>query len=132
MVPLREELNNLSKYITIQEYRTRNNVVDIQIDETANDIIIPPLLLITLVENAFKHGIYSDNNNPILIRVTVDKKKLNFIVKNKINPNRIQNSTAIGLSSMKRILELTYGPNYELTIEDNNEYYKTSLILNTL
>lgn len=129
MVPLADELKQLKKYIAIQEYRNGRPAVNLEINEGVKVLMIPPLLLITLVENAFKHGIYTDPFNPINIQVTNNDEQLFFQVKNKINPNRAENSTSMGLTSTKRILELTYGDNQVLTMIEHEGFYIASLTI---
>lgn len=132
LVSLNSELDHLKKYISLQEYRNRNPVVHFTTQGNTENFMIPPLLLITLVENAFKHGYYTDPKFPIAIELTVSEIMLSFSVTNKINPNRIINSTTIGLPSLKRILELTYGNRHELKIEEINEQYNVILIIKNI
>ncbi len=129
LVSLETELTHLRKYIALQEYRNRNPTVSFIIEGSVENFKIPPLLLITFVENAFKHGVYTDPLYPILIQMKVDESTMYFSVKNKINMNRPQNSTSIGLSSMRRILEITYGDKHNLVIKEENGFYDVFLII---
>lgn len=129
MVLLETELTHLRKYIALQEYRNRNPAVSLIIDGSIENFKIPPLLLITFVENAFKHGVYTDPSCPILIQIKGDESEMYFSVRNKINTNRIQNSTSIGLLSMKRILEITYGDKHTLVIRNEKGYYDVFLTI---
>lgn len=137
--PLREEginltveLDHLKKYIELQKFRTQKIYVVLDVDGIDEHTTVPPLMLITFVENAFKHGIYNDVLHPVTITIKKTQGVLFFHCENKINRNRKANSLAIGLSSMKRILELVYGTNQKLIIDEKNNVFAVSLTIKLL
>ena len=80
---------------------------------------LPPLLLIPLVENAFKHGVSETRSDPFVdIHLSVNKRRLLFIVKNSTEDlqekGRLKEN--IGLSNLRRQLELLY-TDYNLSVQ---------------
>lgn len=117
-VPLSEEIERLKQYIQLHKMRYGSSLevnfhADLGLDER---ITIPPFILITLVENAFKHGVFSKNSAPLTINTTYKENKLEFKVSNMINTAtpKIQ-STGMGLHNVSERLRLAYGNAYTLT-----------------
>src|SRR6266542_1640389 len=94
---------------------------------------IAPLLLVVLIENAFKFvSNFSEKENKIIIKTFTKKKVLHgsFINTKEVLQNVINtNSSGIGLANLKRRLELLYTNKYELTTNIENDFYETNLIL---
>jgi len=88
---------------------------------------IPPLLLVPLVENAFKHGINKHLGSPqIDIKLVVKKNEINFSVYNSKWNDRSQsgNSNGIGLKNIQRQLSLIYPNKHSMNInEQENSYF---------
>ncbi|RZP05804.1 MAG: GHKL domain-containing protein [Flavobacteriales bacterium] len=126
---LETEISHIKDYIEIEKLRYDENLkVSFNISGTTKNTMIKPLILIPLVENAFKHGARnSTKNGYITILLESTKKSLNFKVENSF-----ENSTkkikeqigGIGLTNLKKRLELNYGPDdYSLdTIKKKNKY----------
>jgi LytS/YehU family sensor histidine kinase len=93
---------------------------------------LPPLLLIPLVENAFKHGVSETRTNPFVdIHLSINKRQLLFIVKNSID--EIQEKSVvkenIGISNLRRQLELLY-TDYSLTLQHSDSGFSAILKIN--
>src|SRR5688500_8675726 len=93
---------------------------------------LPPLLLMPLVENAFKHGVSETRNQPFVdIHLSVNKRVLTFIVKNSTDtsgePQQVKEN--IGLSNLRRQLELLY-TDYRLSIEPGVSTFSATLKIN--
>lgn len=130
-VPLEKEIEHLNDYIELQKLRfTDPGYIDYTV---AGDIInhqIPPMLLLSFVENAFKHGKKRVSNPGIIIRIDASEKLLNFIVSNyTIEPVNKKDSTytGIGLVNIKRRLELIYPRCHDLTISAKNDRFTVNL-----
>jgi sensor histidine kinase YesM len=91
---------------------------------------IPPLVLITLVENAFKHGDLSDPENPLVIQMETNPTKLRFYSCNKKKKGNKELSNGIGLSNIRQRLELVYGIKHSFEIKEDDKYYMTNLVIN--
>ena len=94
--------------------------------------MIIPFVLITLVENAFKHGELKNPDFPIDIKVKVQDNKLYFYCRNKKKSGPKQLSTGIGLENIKSRLHLAYGEKYKFIVRDEPEFYTTELTIDEL
>ena len=93
---------------------------------------LPPLLLIPLVENAFKHGVSETRSQPFVdIHLSVRTRHLTFIVKN--STERYVSETGvkenIGLSNLRRQLELHY-TDFKLSVEQGESVFTATLKIN--
>ena len=131
--PLKDEIEHVRNVIKIQQLRFGNNLnVRFEVDGVINSANIIPFVLITLVENAFKHGDLKSNEYPIDIKVKVENNKLYFYCRNKKKTGPKELSTGIGLENIKKRLDLAYGKNYSFTVKDEGDFYTTELVISTL
>jgi LytS/YehU family sensor histidine kinase len=94
---------------------------------------IEPMLLIPFVENAFKHGTGLIENAEIDICLKTEKGNLDFSVRNKYNPQSLElkdKTTGIGLTNVKRRLNLLYGDKHRLLITEKDNWFTATLQLN--
>ncbi|MCX6319572.1 MAG: histidine kinase [Bacteroidetes bacterium] len=127
-VLLSEEVNYLNNFIALQKLRFEAEIpLVIKIDNLNADKKIAPLLLIPIVENAFKHGDFKYPEFPLLINLLNTKTELSFVVENKKNQYQKDEHSGIGISNLKRRLELLYPNRYAFTTEENDKSYKTTL-----
>lgn len=131
LVPLKQEIDYLENYIELYRMRFEEHFfVDFEVKGDLDHAKIASLVLIAFVENAFKHGITDDASRPIKICLTVSAGKIIFSVTNSINNNYKDESGGIGLSNVKRRLELIYSTRHELLVQ-NGEIYESTLIIHT-
>ena len=88
---------------------------------TCRKITLPPLLIIVLVENAFKHGISYNQHSYININITADKNTLTCVVANSRHTSNTTEHSGIGLDNITKRLDLIFGKNYTLTIDDESD-----------
>lgn len=103
----------------------------IEVAEDITHIKIPPMLLIPLVENVFKHGIDKrGKNNYITIRLQITDR-LSFRVCNKIRPDMglHGNGQGTGLSNLSKRLQILYGDNYQLASDQTGDTYVSNLTI---
>lgn len=132
LVPLQQEIDYLENYIELYRMRFEEHFfVDFEVKGDLEHAKIASLVLIAFVENAFKHGVTDDASNPIKIRLTVNEAMISFSVTNKINKNYKDEAGGIGLSNVKRRLELIYPTRHELLVQ-NGETYESTLMIHTL
>jgi sensor histidine kinase YesM len=131
-VPLTEEVEYLSKFIFVKKQLTKGIFVNFDIKGDLNQKHILPRILITFVENAFKHGDTHCEENPIHITLETANNEIIFKVTNKKNSSKNKLlSTGIGQLNVKNQLELFYKDKYELVItEDSAEFYSITLKIN--
>ena len=128
--PLKDEIEHVNNVIKISQLRYNNQLkVNFEVSGDLEGKKIIPFVLITLVENAFKHGDLKNQEDPIDIRVNVTGSKLRFYCRNKKKSGPKQLSTGIGLDNIHKRLELAYGNNYRYTVNDETEFYATELII---
>jgi len=129
-VDLEKELLYLQNYIDLQKIRFGNKAfVDFKITGEVGSQKIVPLLLIAFIENAFKHGVANDASSPICLRINLDGTKLHFFMENKKHTLNKDTEGGIGLSNVKRRLDLLYPGKYTLTIQDKPDTYTCELSL---
>ena len=131
-IALEQELKIISDYIALERLRYDeslhvNFIYDIEDMKQA----LPPLLLIPLVENAFKHGVSETRSQPFVdIHLSVKQRQLAFIVKNSADAfpgGKVKEN--IGLSNLRRQLELLY-TDYNLSFEQSESVFTTHLKIN--
>lgn len=132
-VLLKDEIEHVRNVIKINQLRYSNNLhVKFDVNGVVNGATIIPFILITIVENAFKHGDLKSPEHPIEIRLDVSDGKLHFFCRNKKKAGPKEISTGIGLENIKKQLDLTYGRNYALNVRDEAEFYTTELTINAV
>lgn len=121
-ISLQNELQFVSNYINLMRIRYTKDI-DIRFHYPKSgtiQIFIPPLLLIVFVENAFKHGI--SYNKPSFIHIDIKKEPLNLCctIRNSRHNDNKQGKGGIGLENVRKRLDLIYGADYSLDIEESN------------
>jgi LytS/YehU family sensor histidine kinase len=131
--PLKEEVEHMRNVIKINQLRFSNTLnVQFEVEGVLNGATIIPFVLITLVENAFKHGDLKSPEYPIEIKLTVQDHRLHFICRNKKKTGPKELSTGIGLENIRNRLDLAYGKDYAFRIKDETNFYTTELIIDPL
>ena len=133
-VLLSKEIEYMQSYISLERLRLNNQIpIDFTIEGNTENVWIAPLIFITFLENAFKHGV--SNNNPkawIKINIRLEGYECTYIVENSkapATPNSSEKS-GIGLQNVQRRLELSYPNQYAIKIEDKQDVYFVQLNLN--
>ncbi|WP_243693040.1 sensor histidine kinase [Tenacibaculum skagerrakense] len=123
-ISLEKEIQYIDNYIDFQKIRTqgiKEVLYDTSIDSFEHKIA--PLLLITIIENAFKH---SPPNSKIKIKISVSGDVLECFIQNEISSTSKENDyESIGLSNLKKRLELLYYDNYLLNVLEKNTFTVT-------
>jgi len=130
---LKDEIEHVRNVIKINQLRFSNRLqVVFEVEGVVNGATIIPFVLITLVENAFKHGDLKSGAHPIIIKLTVKDTGLVFYCRNRKKTGPKELSTGIGLDNIRKRLELAYGKDYRFDIKDEAEFYTTELTINRL
>jgi two-component system LytT family sensor kinase len=131
--PLKDEIEHVRNVIKINQLRFSNNLnVNFEVNGVVNGAVIIPFVLITLVENAFKHGDLKSTQDPIDIRLQVKNEELYFYCRNKNKMGTKEISTGVGLDNIKKRLDLAYGSMYALKVKDEGGSYTTELTIKKL
>ena len=133
MTTLASEKQFITSYIALMKRRYFEDIVDVRVDIQENmtaDIRIPQLLFISFIENAFKHGVSYNNNTVINITLSEELGNIVFTCENTI-PQKKDNKVigGVGLSNVRRRLDLLYGDEYTLCIDNNDTVYSVRLII---
>lgn len=129
LLPLSKEINFIKNYIELMRLRYTYKVkVNLNLPDNLPDKKIPPLLFISFLENAFKHGISYRIESKINIILWLENKKLFFHIQNT-NPNevKIDNDSGIGLENARKRLDLLYAQNYQLDIKEEHHLFTVNL-----
>ncbi|MET0638157.1 MAG: sensor histidine kinase [Chitinophagaceae bacterium] len=130
-VPLEREVDYIRKYIDLQQLRYEYPVkTDLQVKGNLEDVFIPPLLLIPFVENAYKHGVVSEQGDGIVISIDAGSSEVRFYCQNKISRDKKDLTGGIGLRNLRRRLQLLYPGKHQLEIMDGPVYFIVKLELN--
>ena len=131
--PLKDEIEHVRNVIKINQLRFSNKLtVNFDVAGVIDGAMIIPFVLITLVENAFKHGDLQKQDHPIVIKLNVDGKKISFFCRNKKKTGPKELSTGVGLENIRKRLDLAYGDKYQFAVKDEAEFYTTELIIDRL
>ncbi|MFI0490412.1 MAG: sensor histidine kinase [Flavobacterium sp.] len=123
-VPLIKEIDYIQNYIEIEKLRFVNVEVTINIGSNVDEAKVPPLLLISLLENAFKHGGYNNNRLKIKINCKIIDDFLHFeIINNFVLSQSFKNHKGIGLTNTKKRLKLIFKNKYSLEHQVKFDFY---------
>ena len=131
-VPLTKELEYVTQFVEWYRARTVHpERIVFTCAETTDKLLIAPLLLVVFVENCFKHGRLTRNDDQIIIRVSLVNATLKLITENSIDPDRELpgKNTGLGLENVRRRLNLLYENRHNLDIKAINSRYRVSLTI---
>jgi hypothetical protein len=147
-VPLKEEIGYMENYIELERMRLNEDVpIAFEVREEDGDLAgqlpnldgyrIAPLILITFLENAFKHGISNGGRGKswITVQLTVNDGDLHYRVQNgKVSraEKTVPDASGIGLTNVRRRLALVYPDKHELAIRETEDTYTVDLHLRAL
>lgn len=137
-VPLKDEVDFIRNYVSLMKLRLPQSVdVTFSVNCTSCNLSVAPLLFISIVENAFKHGVSPTEPSFVHIIIEIDNvaQRVTCDIRNSNYPKTTQDRSGhgIGLQQMQRRLDLLYPGRYEwekgLT-EDGTCYY-SRIVINT-
>ncbi len=132
-ISIEQELTIINDYIALEKLRYDESLhINFNYDIEDMKQALPPLLLIPLIENAFKHGVSETRNQPFVdIHLSVNRRQLEFFVKNSTEKFLDEQSVKenIGLSNLRRQLELLY-KDFNLFVQQGESVFTTSLKIN--
>ncbi|HSF52412.1 MAG TPA: histidine kinase [Algoriphagus sp.] len=134
---LSKEVKFIEDYIELMKMRMTEKVkLKIEIEEPKEDLVIAPMLLLPFLENCFKHGVSSQHESEILIKLEVMGDTLFFETKNHIFPINPDSPEAkengIGLTNTQRRLSLLYPNKHRLKFgkDESSHQYSVNLTIN--
>lgn len=132
-ISIEQELRVIYDYIDLEKLRYDDSL-RINFNHDIEDMkqALPPLLLMPLVENSFKHGVSETRNHPFVdLHLSVKQRQLTFMVKNSTEdfPEGRSLKENIGLSNLRRQLQLLY-TDYNLSVQQGDSVFTTILNIN--
>ncbi len=132
-IAIEQELKIITDYVALEKLRYDESLrINFNYDVEDLKQALPPLLLIPLVENAFKHGVSETRNLPFVdIHVSVHQRQLTFVVRNSSETfiDEQNPKENIGLSNLRRQLELLY-KEYDLSVQQHLSVFTATLKIN--
>lgn len=126
------EIEQIDNFLKLNQLRFKNHLyIHATFSGDFARIRVPPLILLTLVENIYKHGDLTDSKNPASIEITADKNELLFRSRNKIRPPHPYQlpGRSIGLNNVKTRLETHYPNKHHLETKNEGLTFFTELKL---
>ena len=130
-ISIRKEINFIKNYVDLMRLRYSDKIeIQLRIPPQLPDKLIPPLLFTSFVENAFKHGISYQKSMFIHISFQYSDDGLHFHVRNSHTGAKSEAGHAgIGIVNSKKRLDLLYGDEYTLDIEDKEDEFIVNLTI---
>ena len=133
-VSVRDEVQFLENYVSLMKIRLTDTVdVTFNVNYESPDIKIAPLMFISLIENAFKHGISPTEPSYIHITLNVTHQQAVFHLVNSNYPKTSEDHSGhgIGLQQVQRRLDLAYPERYkwEKDVSDDNKEYQSTITI---
>lgn len=132
-VLLTDEIDHIENFIELNRLRFDNEIyVDFEIEGDLFGKRIIPLILISLIENIFKHGKINDPNHPVKLQLKVSQNSIQFKSHNHKKTSSTEKkviSHHIGSENVRKRLELAYGDNFNQHIHQDDEIYEYELLI---
>lgn len=131
-VDITKELAYIQNYIDLQKLRlAKESEINFSITGDYTNVKIAPMLLITFIENAFKHGISSEGEIHMNCNIFINNSNIDFsIVNNVAKTHQKDSGNGIGIQNVKRRLELIYPYKHTLVIQELDFKYNVNLTIN--
>jgi hypothetical protein len=128
---LDEEIAYLKNYLDLQVLRFGHRCsLHTDWPEAETGLALPPMLLIMLVENAFKHGVEPvEGACEVRITLAVDGRRMRFDCDNSVPTEQLPGQPGLGLANLRRRLELLFGPDFRLITDDSDGLWRARLEL---
>jgi sensor histidine kinase YesM len=128
---LKKEIHFIESYIALMQLRfTRKAIINLEIPENIPDLQIPPMLFISFLENAFKHGVSYQKESYVSFKLHFTENRLNCTIANSISNEHKKsdiNHSGIGLTNIKKSLKLLFGNDYTLEITESKKEFNVNL-----
>ena len=128
--PLEEEIKHIRNIISIHEFRLGGgNIFNLNIEGNFSQVYLPPLILITLIENMLKHG-HFNSDIPATVYINIRNQRLIFEGKNKVKTaTNHEEKSGVGIANIISRLERNYPHKYSLASHEENGYFHTNLMI---
>lgn len=124
LVSLRSEINHIKNYMKLQQMRFSNELcveMSIEGDENIDSLEILPLVLISFVENIFKHGDIHSPEHPAIIKFDVGENDFSLFIYNLKNKGPKEQSSGVGMKNILTRMDILYLKKYDVEMLLNTE-----------
>jgi two-component system, LytTR family, sensor histidine kinase AlgZ len=130
-VRLEKEIENMKNYIDLEDERYGNKIeISWSVEGNSKDKFIPPLLMLPFLENAFKHGLSEQIDKPWLsVDLSIKSDILRCKIANSKNEFVPYENGGIGITNVKKRLEMLYAGTHELKLNDEGNFFVVSLVV---
>ena len=123
-IPLSRELDFMRHYLSLMRLRYPEDIcIEADFPKEAGEAVVPPLLMASFAENAFKHGISYTGESFVKLAVYTDGGRVTFHCINTMHPERQDEGHGLGLENIRKRLSLLYDTDYRLDIEEEAGLY---------
>jgi two-component system, LytTR family, sensor kinase len=119
LVSLYSEINHIKNYLKLQKMRFSNELyldLIVEGEENINHLEILPLVLLSFIENVFKHGEIHDSNNPAKVVIKVGDNSFFLSIFNRKNKGVKNHTSGVGMKNIKDRMDILYGNKYQVDI----------------
>ncbi len=131
-VLLDKEIDYISNFIALHKLRYKeNDFVRFTVNGESGGIMIPPMIFLPFIENAFKHGTNTVSNG-IEIKIKIESKQIDFYCRNRVkelNVTEKKLESGIGIANIKRRLELLFNQRHQLSIAEEKKEFIVNLTI---
>ncbi len=131
-IQLNKELEFIDNYYNFEKLRRKNVEWKSQSEGSTEQILIPPMLLFPLAENALKYSTSTDEKTGIIDQsILITEDNLVYSIRNNVLVNKVNDKaySGLGLTNLRRRLDLLFPNNHTLEIKDDNGYFKVVLTI---
>ena len=130
-IPLERELDFIEHFISLMRLRYPEDAVrsDFIFPEESSGAAVPPLVMASFVENAFKHGISYSDDSFIRVKVELQDGKVIFHCSNSSHPSKGDERHGIGLENIRKRLLLLYGDTFVLSTDEDEGRYDVLMVI---
>lgn len=136
LVSLYSEINHIKNYLKLQKMRFSNELyldLTIEGEENINHLEILPLVLISFIENIFKHGDIHDPKNPAKIILIVEENGLFLSIYNRKNKGPKEHTSGVGMNNIRTRMDILYGDKYNVNIfVDTDDEFALEFIISDM
>ncbi len=132
MASLQKEIEFMNNFIDLMRVRYTEKVkISVDFPTVVRDVQVPSLLFVTFIENAFKHGVSYESDSYVDVKVSVNDADVLFECRNSCHKfaDHDREHGGVGLANARKRLDLIYGRDYRLSIEQSVSEYRVTLRL---
>lgn len=130
LVVIEKEVRSIRNFMDLSLGDLEKGSVQFEVEGRMGNQLVPSMSIVSLVENAFKYGVLGEPDDPIVVSLKLSANRLEFRIHNKIRLSTSQvASTGIGLSNLRRRLEIHFSNSFSFSAKERNDYFNVNLVI---